>query len=57
MKQHKPWFDKECSKLLDQNKQVKLYWLENPNQTKGYNRNNVWWETSRTFRNKKSKYL
>jgi hypothetical protein len=24
LKKHKPWFDKECSKLLDQRKQVKM---------------------------------
>jgi hypothetical protein len=27
MKQHKPWFDKGCSKLLDQRKKAKLQWL------------------------------
>jgi hypothetical protein len=27
LRKHKPWFDKECSKLLDQRKQVKLQWL------------------------------
>jgi hypothetical protein len=26
-KQHKPWFDKGCSKLLDQRKQAKRLWL------------------------------
>jgi hypothetical protein len=25
---HKPWFDEECSKLLDQSKQAKLHWLQ-----------------------------
>jgi hypothetical protein len=27
MKTHKPWFSKECSKLVDQRKQAKLQWL------------------------------
>jgi hypothetical protein len=29
LKHHKPWFDEECSKLLDRRKQVKLHWLQN----------------------------
>jgi len=32
LKQDKPQCDKECSKLLDQRKQAKLQWLENPRQ-------------------------
>jgi hypothetical protein len=28
LKKHKPWFDEECSELLDQNKQDKLQWLQ-----------------------------
>jgi hypothetical protein len=27
---HKPWFDEGCPKILDQRKQVKLQWLQNP---------------------------
>jgi hypothetical protein len=26
-KQHKPWFDDECSKFLDQTKLAKMQWL------------------------------
>jgi hypothetical protein len=26
-KHHKPWFDEECSELVDQRKQAKLQWL------------------------------
>jgi hypothetical protein len=26
LKKHKPWFDEECSKLLDKRKQAKLQW-------------------------------
>jgi hypothetical protein len=31
-KQHKPWFDGECSQVLGQRKQAKMQWLQNPNQ-------------------------
>jgi hypothetical protein len=27
LNQHKPWFDDECSKLLEQRKQAKQQWL------------------------------
>jgi hypothetical protein len=27
LKHNKPWFDDECSKLIDQRKQAKLQWL------------------------------
>jgi hypothetical protein len=40
LKKHKPWFDEGCSKLLDQKKQVKLQWLQNPNEINGDNLNN-----------------
>jgi hypothetical protein len=29
LKNNKPWFDDECSKLIDQWKQAKLQWLLN----------------------------
>jgi hypothetical protein len=32
-KQHKPWFDEGCSKSLDQRKQAKLQWLQDPSET------------------------
>jgi hypothetical protein len=32
-KQHKPWFDEECSQVLGQRKQEKMLWLQNPNQS------------------------
>jgi hypothetical protein len=53
LKQHKPWSDEECSKLLHQRKQAKLQWLQNPSQTSADNLNNVKCETSRTLRNKR----
>jgi hypothetical protein len=56
-KKHKPWFDKRCSKLLDQRKQAKLQWLQDPSEINGDNLNNVRREASRHFRNKKREYL
>jgi hypothetical protein len=53
IKHNKPWFDDECSKLVDQRRQAKLQWLQNRNQINGDNLQNVRHETSRTFRNKK----
>jgi hypothetical protein len=34
-KKHKTWFDKGCSKLLDQRKQAKLQWLRDPREING----------------------
>jgi len=41
LKQHKPWFDEERSKLLDQWKQAEVQLLQNPSQTNGDNLNIV----------------
>jgi len=49
LKQHKPWFDNKCPKLLDQREQTELQLLENPSQTNGDNMDNVQYETSRTL--------
>jgi hypothetical protein len=57
LKHNKPWFDDECSKLIDQRKQAKLQWLQNPSQTNKDNLQNVRHETSRIFRNKKREHL
>jgi hypothetical protein len=57
LKQHKPWFDEGCSKLLEQRKQAKLQWLQDPSEINGDNLNNVRLETSRHFRNKRREYL
>jgi hypothetical protein len=54
LKKLKPWFNEGCSKLLDQRKQAKLQWLQDPS---GDNLNNVRHEASRHFRNKKREYL
>jgi hypothetical protein len=57
LKTHKPWFDEGCSELLNQRKQAKLQWLQDPNEINGDNLNNVRCETSRYFTNKKRDYL
>jgi len=57
LKQHKLWFDKECLGLLDQRKQAKMQWVQDPSQSNVGNLNNVRFEASRHFRNEKKKYL
>jgi hypothetical protein len=57
LRKHKPWFDEGSSELLDQRKQVKLQWLQDPSEVNGDNLNNVKSEASRHFRNKKRKYM
>jgi hypothetical protein len=56
-KHNKPWFDDECSKLIDPWRQAKLQWLQNPSQISGDDVQNLKHETSRTFRNKKREYM
>jgi hypothetical protein len=56
-KKHKPWFGEGCSKLLDQRKQAKFQWLQDPSEINGDNLKNVRREASRQFRNKKREYL
>jgi hypothetical protein len=57
MKTHKPWFDEEYSKLLDQRKQANLQWLQDLSEINGDNQNNIRREASRHFRNKDMEYL
>jgi hypothetical protein len=52
-KKDKPWFDDGFSELLDQRKQAKLQWLEDPSEINGDNLKNVRREPSRHFSNKK----
>jgi hypothetical protein len=54
---HKPWFDKGCSKLLNQRKEAKLQWLRDPSEINGNNLNTVRREASTYFKNKKREYL
>jgi hypothetical protein len=53
LRKHKLWFDEGYSKLLDQRKQTKLQWLQDPSEISGDNLNNVRREDSKYFRKKK----
>jgi hypothetical protein len=57
LKQHKLWFDEECLGSLDQSKQVKIQWVQEPKQSNVDNLNNVRREASRHFRNLNKGYL
>jgi hypothetical protein len=57
LKKHKPWFDEACSKLIDQRKQAKLQWLQDPSEINGDYLKIVRCEASKYFRNKKREYL
>jgi hypothetical protein len=57
LKHNKPWFNDECSKLIDQKTQAKLQWLQNLSQMNGDNHQNLKHETISTFTNKKREYL
>jgi hypothetical protein len=57
LKKHKPWFEEGCSKLLDQRKQAKFQWLQDPSEINGDNLKYVRHEARRYFRNKKKEYL
>jgi hypothetical protein len=56
LKQHKPWFVEECLGLLNQRKQVKMQWVQDPSQKSVDNPNSVRLE-DRHYRNKKKEYL
>ena len=53
LKQHIPWFDKECVGFLEQRKQAKVHWLEDPSRNNVVNTNNVRRDTNRYFRKKR----
>jgi hypothetical protein len=53
MKQHKPGFDEEFLGLLDQRKQAKMQWIQNPRHSNVDNMNNVRREASRHFNKKR----
>ena len=57
LKQYKLWLAEECCRFIDQRKQAKMQWLQNPNHSNVDNPNNIRRETSRHFRNKKKEYL
>jgi hypothetical protein len=54
-KQHKPWFNEECLVILDQRKQAKMQWIQDPSESnvRVDSLNNVRREASRHFRNKR----
>jgi hypothetical protein len=56
LKKRKPWFDEGCSELLDQKKEAKLQWLQDPSEINGDNLNSVRREASGYFTNKKREY-
>jgi hypothetical protein len=56
-KHHKPWFDGECSKLVDQRKQAKLQWLQDPSEANEDNLSDVMREAGRHCRNKEREYV
>ena len=57
LKQHKPGFDEKCLHFLEQRKQAKMQWIQDPNQSNVDDLNNVRREVSRHFRKKKKAYL
>jgi hypothetical protein len=57
MKNHKPWFDEGCTKLLDQKKESNLQWLQDPRKRNGDNLNNVKHKASSHLKNKRREYL
>jgi hypothetical protein len=57
LRKHKPWFNKGCSKLLDQRKQAKSQWLQDPSEINVDNLKMIRCEASRYFKNKKREYL
>ena len=57
MKHHKPWFVEEFLHFLDEKKQEKLQWVQDPSQRNVDNLNNVRREATRHFRNIKKAYL
>jgi hypothetical protein len=46
-KDHKQWFDKECSKLVDRRKQAKLQWFQDPSEANEHNLSDVRREANR----------
>jgi hypothetical protein len=54
-KQHKPWFDEEYVRCLNQRTLTKTKWLQNPSQSNVDNINNVRREALSHFRKKRRK--
>jgi len=47
------WFDEECLRFLDERKQAKMQWVQDPSQSNVDNLNNVRTEANRHLRNKR----
>jgi hypothetical protein len=56
LKQHKPCFYEECLSFLDQTKQAKMQWIQDPSQRNVDNLTNVRRDVSRHARNKEKAY-
>jgi hypothetical protein len=41
LKKHKLWFDEGCSELLDERKQAKLRWFQDPSEINADNLNTI----------------
>jgi len=57
LKQRKTWFDEDCSGYLDQTKQAKMQWVQEPKQNNAGNLNNVRREAGGHFRKLKKEYI
>jgi hypothetical protein len=57
LKSHKPWFDEKRLGFLDQSKNVKTQWLQDPNQNNVDNLNDVRRGASIHFGNKRKESL
>jgi len=53
LKKYKPCFDEECSRFSNPRKQIKMQWLQDPNQNNVGTLNNVRREACRLLRHKK----
>jgi hypothetical protein len=56
-KHRKPWFDEECSQLVERRKQAKLQRLQDPSEAIEHNLSNVSRGDSRYLRNNRKEYL
>jgi hypothetical protein len=56
-KQHKSWFDEESLGILDERKQAKMQWIQDPSQSNADNLNKVRHYAIRHFRDKMKAYL
>jgi hypothetical protein len=52
LQQHKPWFEEEYLGILDQRKQAKIQWIQDPQQRNVDNLNSVRLDAIKHFRNK-----